>query len=344
MMFRRSRQLTKALAALACIAAAIPGWVHASSLPPGVKASRPCDGPPATELPLSRSVDAFVDAIYDLDFGSEQGRLSKWLTLRYADGPTLHVMLDDIGDEALDARAVIRDAIDGARVCDGGRVFPRRMNRSTTPRLWAAKREALRIQDDYNAEFILGHAFPAVFSVLAASATLGGPTPATTRRPLPARPPLPGRSMPRTTAPPDEAPVEAQPGTMKGGRAYDRLNRFNYPYRELLIDQPDGSRARLDAYDPAGVGAGEIVSRKLTQLADVQEETALGYVRELAAKYQRGYRIANVPSSGPLAGQELRGQQFLEVPVQLKPIPRAVLDLAKRLKIIIRDVSGRIYE
>jgi hypothetical protein len=329
-------------AALALFANTLFGAAHATPLPPDVKASRPCAGPPATNQPLSRSVDAFVDAVYDLDLGSEQGRLSQWLTLRYEDESTLYVVLTDIGDESLDAAGVIREAIDGARVCDGGRVFPRRMNRSTTPRLWATKREVLRIQDDYNAEFILGHAVPAVFSILAAGATLGGPTPAITRRPFPGRGSLPGRSVLRATAPPDEAPVEAQPGTMRGGRAYDRLGRFDYPYRELLIEQPDGSRARLDAYNP--LGGGQIVSRKFTQLADVQEQTALGYVRELADKYQRGFRIASVPSSGPLAGQELRGQQFLEVPVQLRPVPKAVLDLAKRLKIKIRDVAGRIYE
>jgi filamentous hemagglutinin len=128
---------------------------------------------------------------------------------------------------------------------------------------------------------------------------------------------------------------------MKSGVAYDRLNRFNYPYREVLIDQPDGSRVRLDAYDP-GAG-GQIVSRKFTQLADVQEQTAFGYLRELATKYRRGYHIANVPSSGPLAGQPLAGQQYLEVPIQLRPIPQAVLDLARSLKITIRDVTGRIY-
>jgi hypothetical protein len=139
------------------------GAVHATPLPPGAKASRPCDGPPATDLPLSRSVDAFSDAVYDLDWGSEQGRLSQWLTLRYADGLTLYVVLP-------------------------------------------------------------------------------------------------------------------------------------------------------------------------------------GYVRELATKYRPGDRIANVPSSGALAGKRLVGRQYLEIPIQLRPIPNAVLDLAKQLKIIIRDVTGRIYE
>jgi hypothetical protein len=170
------RPLAWRYAVLALIAALLPRLVHAFPLPPGVHPSRPCSGLPATQLPLSQSVDAFSDAVYDLDFGSEGGRLSKWLQLRYPDGVTLYLTLDDIGDEALDAAGVIREAVDGARVCDGGRVFPRRMNRSTTPRLWAVKREVLRIQDDYNAEFILGHAFPAVFTILAAGATPGRTT------------------------------------------------------------------------------------------------------------------------------------------------------------------------
>ncbi|HEX2568139.1 MAG TPA: hypothetical protein VH877_01190 [Polyangia bacterium] len=346
MKIHSGRSLAQRIAALALIAALLSPLTHASPLPPGIHASRPCSGPPATELPLSRSVDAFADAIYTLDFGSEGGSLSKWLQLRYPDGVTLYLILDDIGDEPLDAAGVLREAVDGARVCDGGRVFPRRMNRSTTPRLWALKREVLRIQDDYNAEFILGHAFPAVFSILAASATLGGPPPPASRRSLPGVRLVPGRTAseptePTTQEPPSQA-VEARPGTMKGGGAYDRLNRFNYPYRELLIDQPDGSRGRLDGYNP--LGGGQIVSRKFTQLADVQEETALGYVRELATKYRPGYRIAHVPSSGPLAGRRLAGRQILEVPIQLRPIPKAVLDLAQQLKITIRDVTGRIYE
>ncbi|HEX2571144.1 MAG TPA: hypothetical protein VH877_16425, partial [Polyangia bacterium] len=220
-------------------------------------------------------------------------------------------------------------------------VFPGRMNRSTTPRLWAARKAVEQIQDDYNAEFILSHAFPAVFTILATGATVGAPTPATTRRPIPGKM-LPGRRVPGSVTPPEEGPVEAQTGTMKGGGAYDRLGRFNYPYRELLIDQPDGSRARLDAYNPEA-GVGEIVSRKFTQLADVQERTALGYVRELANKYRPGYFISKVPSSGPLAGSQIRGRQFLEVPVQLRPIPKVVLDYAARLGIEIRDVTGRIY-
>lgn len=97
---------------------------------------------------------------------------------------------------------------------------------------------------------------------------------------------------------------------------------------------------RLDSYNPQ---AGEIVSRKLTQFSDIQLSTGTGYINEMASKYAPGTRIANVPSSGVLAGQPLRGQMILEVPVQNKAIPQAVLDAASRLKVIIRDVNGKVY-
>lgn len=311
----------------------------ARPLPPGAQVSRPCRGPSVADVPMSRSVDAFDDAVYDVDLEARGGRLSRLLTLRYEGGIELYVSIDDVGDESMDAASVIREVIDHGAVCDGGRVFPRRMNRSTTPRLWSVRRLALQTMDDHNAAFILGHAFPAVFTILVATTTTpGAPPPTASRRPLPGRmsvPPLRATSS-------DPAPVTtAKPRTMAGGRAYDGVRRFDYPHRELIIEKPDGSRVRLDAYDPRG--AGEIVSRKFTQLADVQQETALGYVRELATKYRPGDRIANVASSGPLAGQILRGRQILEVPVQLKAIPRAVLELAYRLRIIIRDVDGKVY-
>ncbi len=106
------------------------------------------------------------------------------------------------------------------------------------------------------------------------------------------------------------------------------------------MDKPGGGYVRLDAYDPV---AGEIVSRKLTQLGGIQESTAIGYLRELATKYPPGARIADVPPSGPLAGQFIRGQQILEVSIQTQPIPAAVLGEAQRLSIVIRDVAGNVY-
>ena len=96
----------------------------------------------------------------------------------------------------------------------------------------------------------------------------------------------------------------------------------------------------MDSYDPA---AGEIVSRKFTQLSDVQESTAVRYINEISAKYPVNGVVADVPSSGDLSGQLLRGQYYLEVPVQAGPIPQSVLDAANRQGVLIRDINGKVY-
>jgi uncharacterized Zn-binding protein involved in type VI secretion len=131
-------------------------------------------------------------------------------------------------------------------------------------------------------------------------------------------------------------------------RRLDDGNQFNaereasYPYNEVYIDSPKGSGyTRLDSYNPA---TGEIVSRKFTQLSEIQEKTAIGYVNEIGAKYPVNATVADVPSSGDLAGLPLLGQHYLEVPVQLRPIPQAVLNAAERADVTIRDINGTIYE
>ena len=95
---------------------------------------------------------------------------------------------------------------------------------------------------------------------------------------------------------------------------------------------------RLDSYNPS---TGEIVSRKHTQLADIDEKTAKGYLNELSRKYPPNATIANVPSSGKLGGETLQGLQILEVPIQNKPIPQGILDHASSLNIDIRQVSTK---
>ncbi|HEY4367498.1 MAG TPA: hypothetical protein VGN07_09735 [Steroidobacteraceae bacterium] len=127
----------------------------------------------------------------------------------------------------------------------------------------------------------------------------------------------------------------------------DAGNDFNaerasaYPYNEVYVNKADGSGYyRLDSYDPA---AGEIVSRKFTQLSDVQESTAVRYINEISAKYPVNGVVADVPSSGDLSGQLLRGQYYLEVPVQARPIPQSVLNAANRQGVLIRDINGKVY-
>jgi hypothetical protein len=123
------------------------------------------------------------------------------------------------------------------------------------------------------------------------------------------------------------------------GNDFNRARAFDYEYREVYIENPNGGYFRLDGYNPQQ----EIVSRKLTQLWEVDADTGVGYVKELAQKYPAGARIANVPSSGPLAGQRLQGQQILEVPFQTQAVPQPVLDAAQQEGILIRDVYGNVY-
>jgi hypothetical protein len=87
-------------------------------------------------LPLKEPVagiDDFESVRYDLDYRSVGGNLSKVLAVDYPDNTHRDINLDDVKQD--------------------------------TPRLWAAKQEALKVMDEYNALFILG-TFPTVFFIL----------------------------------------------------------------------------------------------------------------------------------------------------------------------------------
>lgn len=127
---------------------------------------------------------------------------------------------------------------------------------------------------------------------------------------------------------------------VESGVAFDQSQAEKYPFNEIYIEKKGGGYVRLDSYNP---DLGEIVSRKMTQFDKVQTSTAVQYLKELASKYASGSRIADVPSSGSLAGRRLHGQLILEIPVQLGQIPLPVLDAANRLRIILRDTMGNVY-
>lgn len=92
--------------------------------------------------------------------------------------------------------------------------------------------------------------------------------------------------------------------------------------------------------------ADEIVSRKRTQLADIGSSTAQGYLRVMTQKYMDGLLIADTPTTRAMGLDRdvLRGRQILEVPVQMQPVPQAVLDNAADREITIRDIEGRIHQ
>ncbi|MEX2316719.1 MAG: RHS repeat-associated core domain-containing protein [Pirellulales bacterium] len=136
------------------------------------------------------------------------------------------------------------------------------------------------------------------------------------------------------------APSTSLSPAVQQGNLFNRLRQPKYEFGEVYVDGPGGRRYILDAYSPT---SGEIVSLKATQFGHVGVKTGVQYVQEAATKYAPGARIANVPTSGGLAGQELRGTLYLEVPIQVKPIPQKVLDAATKNRVIIRDVTGKEY-
>ena len=93
-----------------------------------------------------------------------------------------------------------------------------------------------------------------------------------------------------------------------------RGNNFNktvreadiYDYHEIYLE----NGKRLDSYDP---DAGEIISRKATDLDRISEETYRGYLSEFLNKYSEGTKIRS-NAYPELDGQELKGQYILEIP------------------------------
>ena len=132
------------------------------------------------------------------------------------------------------------------------------------------------------------------------------------------------------------------------GRAFDAQRARFYDFNQIYINKPSGKPGYwvMDSYLPRQNGVFEPgpVSRKATQLADIDPRTAIAYLKEAKAKYPPGAIFAKVDSTDEvLAGRPASGQLFLEVPVQSRPIPQEILAAARSLSITIRDVTGRKY-
>ena len=136
------------------------------------KKDPPTESSRVLSLPLERYIDAFDHAEYDIDHRSEHHNLSKWIKLFYSDGTYVDVNINSIYDETLSSKELIDIMIDKAYVGEARRVFPKTMNRSTTPRLWAAKKSVLEIMDNYNTLFTI-YAFIPLWSIIASAAFAG---------------------------------------------------------------------------------------------------------------------------------------------------------------------------
>lgn len=110
---------------------------------------------------------------------------------------------------------------------------------------------------------------------------------------------------------------------------WKRGNDFNkkskdfdwYPHNELWLEHPTKKypkghknagkprRFRLDSYDTSGNG--KIVSRKATDLSEIEFSTFERYCKEIGEKYPVGSKIARKEDG---LGDVLKGEYFLEIP------------------------------
>jgi|GEM_PF-4823327 hypothetical protein len=127
-----------------------------------------------SNLPTGMYVDRYENFIYDLDYRPQRrGDLSKYITITYLDGNVIDINIDSISDGGNPADTV--EHMRNGYLGDAGRIFPRQMNRFTTPRLYAAKREVINIMEEYNFQFMLG-TLPAILFIITMPVGLGAGT------------------------------------------------------------------------------------------------------------------------------------------------------------------------
>ncbi|MFN7372808.1 MAG: hypothetical protein ACK5SK_11010, partial [Cyclobacteriaceae bacterium] len=121
------------------------------------------------------------------------------------------------------------------------------------------------------------------------------------------------------------------------GNAFNETARIErwYPFNEVVLS----NGKRVDSYRlPEGGKPGEIVSRKATDLGDIQLSTFESYLSEMKIKYAPGTPI-NSPKYGDLLkGKTLEGNMILELPDSNLNLPdiQNYIDLANSKGITLR--------
>lgn len=100
---------------------------------------------------------------------------------------------------------------------------------------------------------------------------------------------------------------------MARGNAFNKKAELNdwYPYNEVTLS----NGKRVDSYVPPKNGkSGEIISRKATNLEEIELSTFESYLKELKSKYPVN-ELINAPKYGDeLKGKKLEGKHILEIP------------------------------
>lgn len=228
--------------------------------------------PEIANLPANRYVDAYREVEYDLDYRAVGGNLSTWLRVTYSDGAQIDIDIYDIADRDISMIESMAHGHLGPR----GRIFPEEMTRTTVPRLWAARQEAIRIMEEYNFQFMMA-SMPAVIFILSmtGSATPAGGGSGAVRRTtrLRPRPRTPIPSAPATaaeTATPGAAGGAATaaasgPGSAAAGSSFRLLSSrvLRYSGRDIVVVETSSGpqafyrRTGLGGSNAGGAQAGE---------------------------------------------------------------------------------------
>lgn len=114
---------------------------------PGLQAGSVPVNPAVAKVGWDKYVDQFTECIYDVNY-QVKNYFSTVLRLKYADGVSIDLDIEtDFSDVTVSATAA-RDSMAVGKLGAGGRIFPSSLNSRTTPRLYAARAEAFRIQDE----------------------------------------------------------------------------------------------------------------------------------------------------------------------------------------------------
>lgn len=125
----------------------------------------------------------------------------------------------------------------------------------------------------------------------------------------------------------------------KAGHQFNAAQWHRFEANEITLE----NGKRLDSYIHGDI----IVSRKNSQLADLEPSTVHQYLREFVTKYPKEMVVKDTVKARTefpqLIGKQLKGRHVLEVPVQAAPVPQAVLDAAQQARVQIRDITGHWY-
>ncbi|MGA2709937.1 MAG: hypothetical protein ABSF86_16210 [Steroidobacteraceae bacterium] len=118
---------------------------------PGLIAGTQPVAPSVGNMAFDKYVDLYSECVYDMNYkipADQSFAYSSILQLKYPDGQALEIDFEKEMVFSTMTSAAARDAMAQGRVGRSGRIFPAMLAPRTVPRLWRAREEALRIQNE----------------------------------------------------------------------------------------------------------------------------------------------------------------------------------------------------